>query len=397
MSISQMPMDDLREAVESALKSLYVLPTNYPAKDFDNVIVYLTKSLALAKVLRAWSLGIKEGLSKNYRTKRMNNYFKLLCTLEEEANNTGKTSQRNTHKFSHNSSKEIPVLSHLINSVSYIREDARRIDPDMVDVMKDENMYTKFVPILSSHEDFREHAWSITTKREFKTLHCRKDIQSVLESWDSKSPDGCKLTDSGQGQLARKRRRDEEDIPQKRAKQGIGSHPEAPTTEDNQACRQEHQTSQARPLAVSSSVTQERELGSRRWQLSVIQSRAAILHLQQTLPLWLKTAVFARPFSQDRYFPSCLVFQTHQDVEFFERLPKLDVSWKTIPKEAHRVLKDSEESLKVVTGEMSSVGEYAGLAFLPATEPGQMPGIRLVFYQDIAMTGVLAQLPEIPV
>jgi hypothetical protein len=123
--------------------------------------------------------------------------------------------------------------------------------------------------------------------------------------------------------------------------------------------------------------------------------------------------VFARPFSQDRYFPSCLVFQTHQDVEFFERLPKLgifiifntftfsdratDVSWKTIPKEAHRVLKDSEESLKVVTGEMSSVGEYAGLAFLPATEPGQMPGIRLVFYQDIAMTGVLAQLPEIPV
>ncbi|KAL3587494.1 hypothetical protein FPOAC2_13391 [Fusarium poae] len=180
MSISQMPMDDLREAVESALKSLYVLPTNYPAKDFDNVIVYLTKSLALAKVLRAWSLGIKEGLSKNYRTKRMNNYFKLLCTLEEEANNTGKTSQRNTHKFSHNSSKEIPVLSHLINSVSYIREDARRIDPDMVDVMKDENMYTKFVPILSSHEDFREHAWSITTKREFKTLHCRKGKTSLL-------------------------------------------------------------------------------------------------------------------------------------------------------------------------------------------------------------------------
>ncbi|KAI8404345.1 hypothetical protein FOFC_15840 [Fusarium oxysporum] len=253
-------MDDLREAAESALKSLYVLPTNCPAKDFDDVIVYLTKSLALAKVLRAWSLGIKEGLSKNYRTKRMNNYFKLLCTLEEEANNTGKTSQRNTHKFSHNSSKEIPVLSHLINSVSYIREDARRIDPDMVDVMKDENMYTKFVPILSSHEDFREHAWSITTKKEFKTLHCREDIQSVLESWDSKSSDGCKPTDSDQGQLASKRRRDEQDIPQKRAKQGIGSHPEAPTTEDTQACLQEHQTSQAGPLAVSSSVTQELQM-----------------------------------------------------------------------------------------------------------------------------------------
>ncbi|EXK77583.1 hypothetical protein FOQG_17709 [Fusarium oxysporum f. sp. raphani 54005] len=369
-------MDDLREAAESALKSLYVLPTNCPAKDFDDVIVYLTKSLALAKVLRAWSLGIKEGLSKNYRTKRMNNYFKLLCTLEEEANNTGKTSQRNTHKFSHNSSKEIPVLSHLINSVSYIREDARRIDPDMVDVMKDENMYTKFVPILSSHEDFREHAWSITTKKEFKTLHCRED--------------------SDQGQLASKRRRDEQDIPQKRAKQGIGSHPEAPTTEDTQACLQEHQTSQAGPLAVSSSVTQERELGSRRWQLSVIQSRAAILHLQQTLSLWLKTAVFARPYSRDRYFPSCLVFQTHQDVEFFRRLPKLDVDWKTIPKEAHRALKDSEESLKVVMGEINSVDEYAGLAFLPATASGEKPRIRLVFYQGIAITGVLAQLPDIP-
>ncbi|KAI3572101.1 hypothetical protein IWW34DRAFT_637943 [Fusarium oxysporum f. sp. albedinis] len=228
-------MDDLREAAKSVHKSLYVLPTNCPAKDLDDVIVYLTKSLALAKVHRDWSLGIKEGLSKNYRTKRMNNYFKLLCALGEEANNTEKTFQRNTHKFSHNYSKEIPVLSHLINSVSYNRENARRIDPDMVDVMKDENMHTKFVPILSSHEDFREHAWSITTKKEFKTLHCHKD--------------------SDQGQLASKRRRDEQEIPQKRAKQGIGSHLEAPITEDNQACLQEHQASQAGPLDVCPKAT----------------------------------------------------------------------------------------------------------------------------------------------
>ncbi|KAF6514210.1 hypothetical protein HZS61_006466 [Fusarium oxysporum f. sp. conglutinans] len=85
----------------------------------------------------------------------------------------------------------------------------------------------------------------------------RRDIQSVLESWDSKSSGGCKPTDSDQGQLASKRRRDEQEIPQKRAKQGIGSHLEAPITEDNQACLQEHQASQAGPLAVSPKATKD--------------------------------------------------------------------------------------------------------------------------------------------
>ncbi|EGU81257.1 hypothetical protein FOXB_08230 [Fusarium oxysporum f. sp. conglutinans Fo5176] len=87
----------------------------------------------------------------------------------------------------------------------------------------------------------------------------RRDIQSVLESWDSKSSGGCKPTDSDQGQLASKRRRDEQEIPQKRAKQGIGSHLEAPITEDNQACLQEHQASQAGPLAVSPKATKAPE------------------------------------------------------------------------------------------------------------------------------------------
>ncbi|KAJ0127145.1 Uncharacterized protein HZ326_29746 [Fusarium oxysporum f. sp. albedinis] len=84
-----------------------------------------------------------------------------------------------------------------------------------------------------------------------------RDIQSVLESWDSKSSGGCKPTDSDQGQLASKRRRDEQEIPQKRAKQGIGSHLEAPITEDNQACLQEHQASQAGPLDVCPKATKD--------------------------------------------------------------------------------------------------------------------------------------------
>uniref|UniRef100_A0A4E9ELV5 Uncharacterized protein n=1 Tax=Gibberella zeae TaxID=5518 RepID=A0A4E9ELV5_GIBZA len=247
-------MDDTREAAKSTYESLYILPTNCLIKGFcDDIITDLTKSLALAKVLRAWSLGTTEGIKNNYRNKRMNNYFKLLCTPEEKADDK-KTHKKIIHQLSHDISKEIPALSHLINSVSFTHEDARHIDADMVDIMKDKGICTKFELVLRSCEAFKQQAWLIATKEDFETVHCRIAIRYILESWDSKPSDGCKATESTQGQLASKRRYDEKDVPQKRAKTGIRSHPEAPTTENNQECLQEHQTPHIEPPTGSPSV-----------------------------------------------------------------------------------------------------------------------------------------------
>jgi hypothetical protein len=176
------PMNDLLKALGSVNDSLYLLPNNCRANELDDVIAHLAKSLTYVKVFRAWSLGITEDNLRSNITKRMNNYFDDLrkIKVENSDGNINNRTKRKTSKLEHNDFKEICVEAHMINSVSYTRENAKLIMTPMIDIMNDKRIYEKFLPILLSHNGFRTRAWSIIADSGFKELYCRKSKISLL-------------------------------------------------------------------------------------------------------------------------------------------------------------------------------------------------------------------------
>jgi hypothetical protein len=176
------PMNDLLKALGSVNDALYLLPNNCRANELDDVIAHLAKSLTHAKVFRAWSLGTTDDNLKSNITKRMNNYFDDLCKIEAEKSdgNINNQTKRKTSKIQHNDFKEICVEAHIINSVSYTRENMKLMMTPMIDIMNDKRIYGKFLPILLGHDGFRTRAWLITENSRFKELYCRKSKISIF-------------------------------------------------------------------------------------------------------------------------------------------------------------------------------------------------------------------------
>ncbi|KAL3587507.1 hypothetical protein FPOAC2_13404 [Fusarium poae] len=188
----------------------------------------------------------------------MNNYFDDLCKIEAEKSdgNINNQTKRKTSKIQHNDFKEICVEAHIINSVSYTRENMKLMMTPMIDIMNDKRIYGKFLPILLGHDGFRTRAWLITENSRFKELYCRKKIRDVLDPRDSESSNGYEPrtsefaepvpTEIPQRQAnKRSGHRDIYGTPassQKRARKGTETHAETPIADNTRECLQEYQT-----------------------------------------------------------------------------------------------------------------------------------------------------------
>jgi hypothetical protein len=196
---------DLHQALDQVQDLLHGLPTYCPTNELDAVITRMTKLLAYTKAHRAWHLGITEGIDQKILKRRMRAYFGYICAADKstakadvrgnaEANVEGhpeantndevkpKASKNNKAKREadiYEELKQLGIRPQLINSVSYTVQDAKQLEPEVLNIMNDANIIMKFLTILMDHRPFLKVANDIMVEPEFDTSNLAEGNISV--------------------------------------------------------------------------------------------------------------------------------------------------------------------------------------------------------------------------